>query len=204
MTWPTTPASTANCDQGTDRIADARADIKQNIDNVNAIIDEFNISSPSNGDILRYSSSSGKWEQVSSTLIGAPQVIITLSGNGSNVSGSLARFTADIVEVYDPANISSISGNVHNLTAGSYFIQMLGTNTSSTSAPPVTSFPRTFLFDPDLNADIDNIDQVERNGSFTILEADTALDDFKIQYQLDIVSGRPYNFASTLKMIKIA
>lgn len=42
MTIPTTPASTANCDQSTDRIADARADIKQNIDNVNEIITHLN------------------------------------------------------------------------------------------------------------------------------------------------------------------
>ena len=41
MTWPTTPAGTTNIDAGSDKPALARPDIKQNIDNVNAIIDYF-------------------------------------------------------------------------------------------------------------------------------------------------------------------
>ena len=42
MAWPNaSKASTANVDAGTDSISNARADIKQNIDNVNEIIDEF-------------------------------------------------------------------------------------------------------------------------------------------------------------------
>ena len=39
-TWPTgTKASTANLDSGTDSPRLARTDIKQNVDNVNAVID---------------------------------------------------------------------------------------------------------------------------------------------------------------------
>tara|TARA_Y100001938_G_C7984100_1_gene375956 strand:- start:367 stop:861 length:495 start_codon:yes stop_codon:yes gene_type:complete len=42
MAWPNaSKASTANVDAGTDSVSNARADIKQNIDNVNQIIDEF-------------------------------------------------------------------------------------------------------------------------------------------------------------------
>ena len=41
MSIPSTKASTANVDQGTDSISSARADIKQNIDNVNEIIDHL-------------------------------------------------------------------------------------------------------------------------------------------------------------------
>jgi len=41
MSIPTTKASTANVDNGGDSIALARADIKQNIDNVNEIIDHL-------------------------------------------------------------------------------------------------------------------------------------------------------------------
>jgi hypothetical protein len=47
MTWPSgTKASTTNVDAGTDRIADARPDIKQNIDNVNEIIDFYDADGP--------------------------------------------------------------------------------------------------------------------------------------------------------------
>jgi hypothetical protein len=42
MAWPSgTKASTTNVDQGADKIALARPDIKQNIDNVNDVIDYF-------------------------------------------------------------------------------------------------------------------------------------------------------------------
>lgn len=41
MTIPSTKASTTNVDQGSDKISLARADIKQNIDNVNEIIDHL-------------------------------------------------------------------------------------------------------------------------------------------------------------------
>ena len=41
MAWPTTKAGTTNVDAGTDLVKNARADIKQNIDNVNSIIDYY-------------------------------------------------------------------------------------------------------------------------------------------------------------------
>ena len=64
-TWPTSPASTANLDAGTDRPSLARPDLKTNVDNVNAIIDMFNVTaSPTNGSILKYSSSTTKFEMV--------------------------------------------------------------------------------------------------------------------------------------------
>jgi hypothetical protein len=62
-TWPSgTKASTANCDAGSDSPRLFRSDAKTNIDNVNAIIDMFNISSPSNDQILKYNSSNARFE----------------------------------------------------------------------------------------------------------------------------------------------
>lgn len=62
-TWPSgTKASTTNLDAGTDRPSLARPDIKQNVDNVNSIIDMFNISSPSNNNILKYSTGTNAFE----------------------------------------------------------------------------------------------------------------------------------------------
>jgi hypothetical protein len=46
MAWPTTKAGTTNVDAGTDLIANARPDIKQNIDNVNSIMDFYDASGP--------------------------------------------------------------------------------------------------------------------------------------------------------------
>ena len=48
MTWPTTKAGTTHVDAGTDLIANARPDIKQNIDNVNSIMDFYDASGPYN------------------------------------------------------------------------------------------------------------------------------------------------------------
>jgi len=64
-TWPTSQASTANLDAGTDKPSLARADLKDTVDNVNKIIDIFNVtSSPANNQILKYSSSTTKFEMV--------------------------------------------------------------------------------------------------------------------------------------------
>ena len=67
-TWPSgTKASTSNLDSGTDKPRLARADIKNNVDNVNDIIDYFNVSSAADGDILVYNSSTAKIELNSSS-----------------------------------------------------------------------------------------------------------------------------------------
>ena len=45
MAWPSgSKAGTTNVDAGTDSVSNARADIKQNIDNVNTIIDFYDAS----------------------------------------------------------------------------------------------------------------------------------------------------------------
>ena len=62
-TWPASnKASTANLDSGSDSPRLARADIKDNVDNVNSIIDMFNIDSPSSNQILKYNSSNARFE----------------------------------------------------------------------------------------------------------------------------------------------
>lgn len=125
MAWPTTKAGTTNVDAGSDSPTNARADIKQNIDNVNSIIDEFNISSPSDGDLLQYSSSSGQWEQVASSSVGSATsmaLISALTGD-ENVSGGIYR--TELEESFDPNGIISLNGSYQfTLTAGTYFIDM--------------------------------------------------------------------------------
>lgn len=70
-TWPTSSASTANLDAGTDKPSLARADLKTNVDNTNAVIDMFNVgASPTNDYILKYSSSTTKFEMVAAPTSG--------------------------------------------------------------------------------------------------------------------------------------
>jgi len=62
-TWPAgTKASTDNLDQGSDSPRLARADLLQNVQNVNAIIDTFNISAPTNNQILKYSTANSRFD----------------------------------------------------------------------------------------------------------------------------------------------
>jgi hypothetical protein len=75
-TWPSgTKASTTNLDAGTDRPSLARADIKQNVDNVNSIIDMFNIATPSNEQILKYSTSTNAFELAAESTSGLSNVV---------------------------------------------------------------------------------------------------------------------------------
>jgi len=72
MAYPTVKAGTTHVDAGSDSPKQARADIKQNIDNVNALIDHFNSSGPisiqgneitstrSNDDLILQASGTGK------------------------------------------------------------------------------------------------------------------------------------------------
>lgn len=62
--WPSShKAGTTTTDGATDRIDQARADIQQNIVNVNEIIDMFDLASePSNNQILKYNTTTDKFE----------------------------------------------------------------------------------------------------------------------------------------------
>ena len=110
-TWPsTTKASTTHVDAGTDQISLARADIKQNMDNVNDIIDIFNIASPTNGDLMQYSSSTTKWEKVSATSVSTKVKFATLtikSGAGAGVAIT-GGFRLDITAKSDADNMITL------------------------------------------------------------------------------------------------
>jgi len=125
-TWPSgTKASTTNVDAGTDQISSARADIKQNIDNVNTIIDTFNISSPSDGDLLQYSTSSGKWEQVATSSVGAQANIVVFD---STVNEDSAGVGSDYDSTFTVTGGGSITTSTNTLTipAGIFVLQSLG------------------------------------------------------------------------------
>ncbi len=96
-TWPSgSKASTANLDSGTDKPRLARPDIKQNVDNVNDIIDIFNIASPQNKQFLKYNSSNSRFElttildtdglEISDNVISATRsndnIVLKASGTG--------------------------------------------------------------------------------------------------------------------------
>jgi hypothetical protein len=88
-TWPSgTKASTSNLDAGTDSPASARADLKTNVDNVNSIIDMFNIATPSNNQILKYNSSTSVFD-----LAADSTVDLTAPGAIGGTTASAGTFT---------------------------------------------------------------------------------------------------------------
>lgn len=78
MSWPTVKASTTYVDSDTDPIWRARSAIKQNIDNVNTIIDEFNIASPSDNQALQYNSTNSRWDLSNVAINNTYKAVISL------------------------------------------------------------------------------------------------------------------------------
>jgi hypothetical protein len=123
MAWPSsTKAPTTNVDAGSDRPALARADIKQNIDNVNNIIDTFDIASPSNGDILVYNSTSGAWEPGAPSSGGASIGILNISSGQELVTSNTYRRTVSID--FDTFNFLTQNGSYQiTVSPGTYIFE---------------------------------------------------------------------------------
>jgi hypothetical protein len=119
-TWPTSPASTANLDAGTDRPSLARPDLKTNVDNVNAIIDMFNITSPSNGNILKYSSSTTKFELTADADVNTTYSISaeTASG-GANLRLTGSDASTDDVKIASGTGITVSRTDANTITIAS-------------------------------------------------------------------------------------
>ena len=108
-TWPSTKATTDHLDAGSDSPRLARVDIYQNVLNVNEIIDMFNISSPTDNQILKYNTSNSRFELASDADSG-----ITLVGDdstGTVVSGGETFKIAGAGSV-----TTAVSGDVLTIT----------------------------------------------------------------------------------------
>lgn len=120
-TWPTgTKASTANLDSGTDSPRLARPDIKQNVDNVNAIIDMFNIDSPSNDQVLKYNTSNARFE-------------LGTDSTGSAVSAT--TFVGD-----DSTGTAVNPGETFKIAGGTNITTAVSGDTLTITGPDLSSF----------------------------------------------------------------
>jgi len=133
-TWPSAnKAVTTYTDQGTDRLADARPEINKTISNVNDIIDTFAISSPSDGDLLQYSTSTGAWEQVAGTTVNpVPSAVLAMTPGIDyyNLASGVAAYqwtvqsdgSGILTYDYDSAG----DKRTLQLSAGTYEIKFIG------------------------------------------------------------------------------
>ena len=108
MAWPATKAGTTYVDSDSDPIWRARIDINQNIQNVNSIIDSFDIASPNNLDYLAYDTASESF-QAQQNLDG--YVALLDLDNLPDTSDSVGGYTQDYT-----GSIAITAGSELNLT----------------------------------------------------------------------------------------
>lgn len=115
MVWPTSldKANTTYVDNATDPIWRARYDIKQNIINVNAIIDEFNIASPADNSVMQYNSSTSRFEPSQVENI-APICLISLD---NTLPASVGGAETDYTGTFTIENSGTV--NTTGITTGS-------------------------------------------------------------------------------------
>jgi hypothetical protein len=135
-TWPTgTKASTANCDAGTDSPRLFRSDAKQNIDNVNAIIDMFYIDSPTDGQILKYNNSNARFE-LDTDATGSATAATTFVGDDST---GTAVNPGETFKIAGTQNITTaVSGDTLTITGPD-----LSSYVTSVAFGDLTSTPTT-------------------------------------------------------------
>jgi hypothetical protein len=131
-TWPAgTKAGTTHLDAGTDSPRLARPDIKQNVDNVNAIIDMFNIDSPSANQILKYNTSNARFELAADatgtssgiTFAGDDSAGINIADGGAlYIQGGLNISTSTNSDGTLTITGAAIPTNTNELTNGAGFI----------------------------------------------------------------------------------
>ena len=138
MAWPTnSKASTTNVDSPTDSITSARADIQQNITNVNTIIDTFDIGGDSSGqlvdgDILKYDSASSKFIPVASTSIGGgssdytKSILVGTLGSGHAVGDTVESLQTGLGAHNDISSINTGTGKWQFGTTGTYYVLWQG------------------------------------------------------------------------------
>jgi hypothetical protein len=154
-TWPSsTKASTDNVDSGSDKPRLARADIKQNIDNTNSIIDMFDITTPSDKDTLVYNSTSSRFETQAATF---QEAILQIDDAVSSTDPQI-----DITSIIsDPSGITSLSSGQFTLGVGTYLVWCWTSNGSNFSGAAVRSGAPFQLQDPDA----DPLTVISYNGS---------------------------------------
>ena len=125
-TWPAgSKASTANLDSGSDSPRLARSDIKDNVDNVNSIIDMFNIDSPTANQILKYNNSNARFELATDLSSGT----ITIVGDDS--SGTAVNLN-ETFKIAGGTNVTTaVSGDTLTITGATPAVTALNNATAN-------------------------------------------------------------------------
>lgn len=130
MTWPTSAVATTNLDQGTDEPRLARVELKQAVDNVNAIATEFGnvvITSPVVGQLLQYTGTG--WVNANASTGGGgtgtgTQYLQMDTLNYTVPAFSYAQINTTFTELHAGSAGVTTSGNVMVFGSGTYLIEL--------------------------------------------------------------------------------
>jgi len=128
MTWPTDKAATTYVDNDADPIWRARSDIKKNFDNVNSIIDHFNIAGATQGQTLEYDATNDRWNLSNARATQQKEAVISLDERFTDASGFVNYTGGYTIEYTNTTGITvgTESGrSIITFPAGSYVIRML-------------------------------------------------------------------------------
>ena len=166
-TWPAgTKASTDNLDQGSDSPRLARADLLLNVQNVNSIIDMFNISSPTNNQILKYSTANGRFELATDSE-GVAASPITFVGDDST---GTAVNTGETFKIAGTQNITTaVSGDTLTITGPN--LSSYATTSYVTSQGYITNSPVTFVGDDSSGVTLNSGETIKFVGATGITTA---------------------------------
>ena len=177
MAWPTNKASTDNVDSPYDLISQARTDILQNILNVNAIIDFFQLTDDSagqleDGQLLQYDAASGAFVAVDADAVASTKVaLIDIIVGEENVSGDIYRRALNIVS--DTSNIatsndSALQSYTIDLVAGTYVVTSeIISDTRTTGGQPADDAP--VIFNEDTSTELGQFSARGVQNSLTTL-----------------------------------
>ena len=120
MAWPT-QQNENNVDSAGASLSDARTQVYQNLSNINDIIDTFAITNPQEGQILRYNSSTSKFENVAQgNIVQSKQAIVKMTSTGG---------ASDFEVIFDDYNIITLASDSRSFSFnddGNYFLEYSG------------------------------------------------------------------------------
>ena len=135
MTWPTQKANTTYVDNDADPIWRARFDINQNFENVNNIIDEFNISTVNDKQVLEYNSTNTRFDPTDIRQQAKYRAVISLDANlfatptdsaGEAVEDYTGGYTIDYTNETGITVGSDSGRSTIVFPTGSYIIRTVG------------------------------------------------------------------------------
>ena len=135
MSWPSDNKSDiTRLDNANDTLGRSRREIKRGIDNVNSILDEFDINTVGEFEILQYQN--GKWRPIDASSLGMKTAIIET--NLDTAANLNVRQQPYFNVLFDPFNITSTDSALGNLflTQGTYYFEQQGEFYGETGASP--------------------------------------------------------------------